>query len=417
MNYKTADTASKLKLLFCCIIFVNSLQAQSLEALQAELLNNNLSLKSIDYQQQAAQQKAQQVNQLGATTFSVGAFPLPVETRLGAQQFRLSAQQMFPWFGTLKAKASVAQQQANVLHNQQDIQQLALEHALKTAYYQVYELQTKQKIYRDYIRLFEGLEQLSLAKVASGQSNSADVLRVQLQINALNEELELLALESQIPQANIKHLLNRTANDDVRIDDSLSFAIIPYKQEQILAALAQQHPSLQHYNLQQQVAQSKIELNELSAKPRLGLGADYIAVAERTDITPVNNGRDILQLKASVQVPLFKAQYAAKEKEERLNIQALEEQKSFIQSDFQRAISTAFTQYELAQRKWALYQQQKQTTQSAINILMAKYSSESQALDELLQLHKELVNYDLQLLKAIVQSHLAKSDLERFIIQ
>jgi len=36
--------------------------------------------------------------------------------------------------------------------------------------------------------------------------------------------------------------------------------------------------------------------------------------------------------------------------------------------------------------------------------------------DELLRLEKELIEYDLKILKAIVQSHLAKSKIERFIV-
>jgi hypothetical protein len=36
--------------------------------------------------------------------------------------------------------------------------------------------------------------------------------------------------------------------------------------------------------------------------------------------------------------------------------------------------------------------------------------------DELLQLEKELIEYDLKTLKAIVQSHLAKSKIERYLI-
>ena len=55
-------------------------------------------------------------------------------------------------------------------------------------------------------------------------------------------------------------------------------------------------------------------------------------------------------------------------------------------------------------------------TQSAINILESEYSAKGNSFDELLRLEKELIDYDLKILKAIVQSHQAKNQIEKFIL-
>ena len=62
-----------------------------------------------------------------------------------------------------------------------------------------------------------------------------------------------------------------------------------------------------------------------------------------------------------------------------------------------------------------LYQEQIEITKSSIKILETTYSVKGNNFNELLQLEKELIDYDLKILKAIVQSHLAKSTIERFI--
>jgi hypothetical protein len=74
----------------------------------------------------------------------------------------------------------------------------------------------------------------------------------------------------------------------------------------------------------------------------------------------------------------------------------------------------AYTDYELAQLKVDLYQQQIKTTKAAIDFLTSAYSVDGRNFGELLQMEKELIDYDLMILKAIVESHRAKFLVERF---
>ncbi len=67
-------------------------------------MNENLELKIFEKEYLAALEKAPQVSQLPDPEAGIGVFPLPVETRLGAQILRVGATQMFPWKGTLDSK-------------------------------------------------------------------------------------------------------------------------------------------------------------------------------------------------------------------------------------------------------------------------------------------------------------------------
>ena len=88
-----------------------------------------------------------------------------------------------------------------------------------------------------------------------------------------------------------------------------------------------------------------------------------------------------------------------------------------IRDRFNATIEKAYANHKAAELKVNLYKKQMEITQVAINILQSEYSSKGNNFDELLQLEKELIDYDLKMLKAIVQSHIAKSSIERFIIQ
>ena len=80
-------------------------------------------------------------------------------------------------------------------------------------------------------------------------------------------------------------------------------------------------------------------------------------------------------------------------------------------------IENAYANHESARLKLELYDQQIEITRAAIHILETDYSTKGSSFDELLRLEKELIDYDLKKLKAIVQSHKAKSGIKRFLME
>jgi Cu(I)/Ag(I) efflux system membrane protein CusA/SilA len=391
--------------------------AQNLPQLSEQIREANPSLKMLQTEHQAALERILQVGQLPDPEVGIGVFPMPVETRLGAQQARLSATQMFPWFGTLSQKESVEAAKAAALYERIDVQALNLIYEGEQAYYKLYEIQRSQIIIQENIDILRALEQLSLAKVKSGSATAADVLRVQLKIEELTQELSILQTAEAAPLATINQLRNQPVNAAWTIDDSLSFAILPFDKDTLLTNISAYHPMIRMLNKQQDVAREALTLNTLNGKPSFGVGLDYIAVGERTDALPENNGRDILQMRATVKIPLFREQYAAKEREENLRIQALSQQEEATIDQFAAQIEQAYTQHETARLQYELYEQQIEITAAAIRILRESYSADGSSFDELLRLESELINYDLKKLRATVQSHLAKSSIQRFIIQ
>ena len=183
------------------------------------------------------------------------------------------------------------------------------------AYFQLYEIQESQTIIQRNLTLFEALETLTLTKVANGKAAAADVLRVQLKIEELQQELIILESTKTNPKTTINQLLNRPLESPINITDSLSFATIPFNKDILTTDIEESHPMLRMFELQKEVSKKAISLNELSNKPSLGLGLDYILVSERSDAIPVNNGRDIFQLRASVKIPIYKEKYKAKQEE------------------------------------------------------------------------------------------------------
>jgi outer membrane protein TolC len=402
---------------FYCIsiLFPFHTNAQSIDELLQIAASKNPGLKALEKEYLASLEKAQQVSQLPDPELGVGVFPLPVETRLGAQIIRVGATQMLPWPGTLDEKADLETTKSKAMKERITMQQIEVFFDLKKAWLKLYEIEKSQAVIRRNTQLLEALEQLALAKVESGKGTASDVLRVQLKTNELQQQLDILEVAKTAPTATINQLLNRDLDTPIGISDSLAFAPLPFDKATFSENISQNHPMLKMLAWQQQASRQSIDLNTLDSKPSFGVGLDYIMVNERTDAEPAHNGRDIVQLRGTVKIPLNKTRFGAKEQEEHLKIEAIELQKNDALSRFNALIERAYASYETARMQIDFYKKQKTITEAALRILESEYSAKGSRFDELLQLEKDLVEYDFKILKAVVESHLAKAEVERFV--
>jgi outer membrane protein TolC len=389
--------------------------AQSIDQLVEKAYDNNLELRIINLEYQAALEKANQVNQMPDPEFGAGIFPLPVETRLGSQFLRLSGSQMFPWSGTLNKKEQLEISKARVLYEQVDLKKLEIRYDIKNAIYNLYEIEKKQKILNKNIKILESLEQIVLVKTETGKGNAADVLRVQLKLEELRQQILILENQKALPIIEVNQLLNQESYTPIELRDSLTFAQLIYKKDSLFSNIESNHPMIKMYGLKQEVSRNAILLNKVSQKPVFGAGLDYIFVNERTDAIPDHNGRDILQIKATVKIPIYKKQFESKEREENLKIQALDDQKLNLMSQYKASIEKAYTNFETVRLQNELYEKQIELTISSINILNTIYSAKGEKFDEIIQLINELNTYDLKLLQTIIDSHLLKNNIERLI--
>ncbi len=393
-----------------------NIQAQSLEELINEAIENNLELKIIEQEYLSALERSPQISRLPDPEIGMGVFPLPVETRLGAQYLRLSASQMIPWKSTINGKKDLENAKAKALYEKINVRILELSYEIKKAYYELYEIKESQIIIQRNMEILESLEKLALIKVEIGKSSAADVLGVKMEIEELNQKIKILKNKEKEPTISINQLLNRDLNIPIIIKDKLSIAVLSTKKDTIISNISSNHPMLKMFELQQNISKEAIKLNQLNKKPTFGVGMDYMMLTKRNDANPSGNGRDIVQVKAMMTIPIYKQKYRAKENEENIKINALELKKEELKSRFQAMIEKAYAQHETALLEKELYEKQIGIIESSINILESEYSSKGKNFDELLRLEKVLINYDLKILKAIVNSHFAKNNVDRFFL-
>ncbi len=292
------------KLFYLLVFIVHCSFSQSLDSLIEEALQNNKSIvqKTANYNLSLA--KVEEQNQVAGTKISFGYFATQPQTRTGEQRAKLSLSQSFPWFGTVLEKERYGQLKSDVVY--QDLV-LAQRQVVQLVSLYYIDLQFNA-LFRSLIEDQEDL-QVALKKnllnelsVSDGNTSSVNLIRVEMQIQEIEQVLTNIDLDRIKLQDNISLILGREEYADIQTDAlELNIGdIVDFQSEDLTV-----HPSVQKFSAMQEVLESEVVINKKKNRPSFSLGMDYIAVQAYDNPDLVGNGQDIFMPMLSMSIPIF----------------------------------------------------------------------------------------------------------------
>ena len=303
-----------------CLFVMGATNAQELESLIQVALQNSPTIQKVELSYNIATEKVEEVNSIPNTELSAGFFMSEPETRTGPQRYRLSARQMFPWFGSITAREKYMGAMSDEVLEELEIAKRKLTASVSQSYYRLYALKAKQLVLADNIELLKTYETLALSSLEVGKASAVSVLRLQMRQNELHQMKQVLQQQFLAEQTNFNKLLNREGNEMVVVTNGLTITEdASFPEDGGFNA----HPELLKFDKMLQSVEMAELLNQKEAKPMLGIGLDYIAVSERTDMDVMDNGKDILMPMVSVSIPLFNKKYRSQTKQNKLQLQEI----------------------------------------------------------------------------------------------
>lgn len=372
-----------------------TLPAQTLEEFQKLALEQNPSLKAKFKEFEAALQQVHQVNALPDPTLSFGYFISPLETRVGPQKTRLSLNQMFPWFGTLKAQENVAAMEAEVIYQQLLEMQNKLQFEVSNKYYTLAELQHLLDIQKANILLLESWKNLASSKFENGKSSLSDVLRIGVLINELETERHILESKRKPLSVALNRLLNRS--DSTSIETSYSDARNDLPP---MANDLSNHPRILEFHKLIERQQLENKVIQKQGLPKIGAGLDYVMIGKRTDANVANNGKNALMPMVSVSLPIFRKKYSAAIKENEYQIEAFNYNIQAVENELTASYENLKYEAEREIKLLSLYDTQIKEMKKIQDLLITAFSNSGQDLDELLRIQMQLHNYKMKKIKA-----------------
>lgn len=396
----------KSKYLNIILIVSLSLQAGGQEFLEKYLevaAKNNPAVKAKFNDYQAALQKVPQVGSLPDPQVSFGYFIQPVETRIGAQKARISAVQMFPWFGTLDAMENSAVQTAKAKYEDFREAKSKLFYHVKSAYYDLYVTRQVINITRQNIDILNSFYRLALIKIEAGSASSVDGLRTEMEIADLENQLALLKDTWFVQSVKFNKLLNTGSDSPVELPDTLWNINLSLNKSVILDSILTGNHQLVNIDFKTEALRYKELAAKRAGKPGFSIGIDYIAVSE-TDNAMIDNsinGKDAILLpKIGITIPLYRNKYKARIREAVYLQQASEEQKIEKTNFLETIFEMTYKEYTDADRRIALFSKQTVLAVKALRILESEYTTAEADFEELLRMERKVLKYSLELEKA-----------------
>ena len=418
LKFKKMTTKIK-KYLFLSLVLMLSISSFSQENLNNYIeiaAKNNPALKAKFNDYMAAMEKVPQVGTLPDPSIAFGYFIQPVETRVGPQQLKLKLAQSFPWFGLLSAQEDVATEMAKAIYEDFENTKSNIFFEVKTVYYNYYYIEKAIDITKKNIEILEVFKRLSLVKIEAGNASIVDELRVELELNDLENKLSLFLDTKDALQVKFNNLLDIEDTTEIIVPEVLWQEEIPLDQLSMLDEI---------YNSNHQIKNIEHKLNaflnqEIVARkqglPKFNIGLGYTIIEENPGSTVANNGKDaFLFPQVGVTIPLYRKKYKALIKE----AQHRQEAEIFRKEDKKNTLSSVYENtykdFNDGDRRIALNITQSEIAKKVLDILIISYSTNSKDFEEVLRIERQLLKYELEHQKALIDKNAAAAFIDYLI--
>lgn len=431
---------------------------------------NNATLKASHNEYLAATEQIRQAGALPDPQLTAGFFTEPMERYMGVQKADISLMQMFPWFGMTGAQKEEARLMSLMKHAAYQDSRNQIVYSVKTTWNALYQLQEEITITEENLDILRTYERMALIRFQNGTSAEAggmpaenkmnnassssgntmnsmssgtavqdrsraddqntapmrsgtsampggksgltDVLRIRLEIKELENKLALLK-DSVLPlTAQFNQLLNRKYDTPVVIADTLVVKTLSVETSPLLDSIEKNNPMLKMLEAEGEAYEVQEKMARIEGKPMLGVGVNYMPFDARTENGMSMGGKDMLMPMVSVTIPIYRKKYNAMRNAATLNQQAVQERRQDASNELTVLWASALRDLNDADRRTKLYQSQYALTQQTLNVLLTTYASEGNDFEEVLRTQQQLLNYQLLLIKAVVDQHNTLATLE-----
>jgi len=407
-----------LPMLFSCALAAEEPatgQVLTLKAATEQAVRDNPDLAQMQARAQAMAAIPSQMGALPDPEISFNAMSLPVDTFSTRQedmtQLGAGISMAIPFPGKLALREQAATFEAEAATQNTNEVRLRLLSEVKSTWWLIFYLDRALGIVDSNYALLRQFVDIARTKYEVGEGLQQDVLLAQLELSKLLDQQLMLKASRRNAAASLNALLDKPANEEVRLPDKVGPQLPAVMQENLLYQQAEASRAVLEGNRQGiNAAQSRLELAKKDVLPDFNVGASYGA---RDDMPSGDRRADLLSLNLSMNVPIFAAQKQAKAVDQRTS--ELMQEKYALQDQWNKVrsqISQAYNDYRRAKDQVVLFEtgivpQARQTVAS----MLAGYQVNKVDFLNLVRSQITLFEYETQYWKAFTEANQALAQL------
>lgn len=396
-----------------------SARAQGTDSLNHYLevaARNNPSLNAEFLTYKASLERIPQAGAWSDPQLDIGFYPQPMDIIGGKQLANFSIMQMLPWFGTKNAAETEAEHMAKMAFEQIRETRDNLFVDVYSQWYKLSSLKHQLNNNRENLKLLSQLEELARRKmsIATGTSNDmnsssglSNVLRVQLEAAEIENNIESITSEIEAAKAIFNALLNRPANIEVVIPDSITKVDFQLTEMDAIYEIENNNPMLGMITEEELAYRAKSEMDKKMSYPMVGVGLQYMLMGKSS--SPINtqgmhsdmNGMDMVMPMVSISLPLFRNKYKAQQRESKFMWESSQEKYNNTLNILRSDLFKLKHELDDAERKIRLYEKQKNLAQTAYQLILQEFVTAKSDLTNIIDVQRQLLDYKVREAEAI----------------
>lgn len=376
---------------------VASLEDVAVRSLVGDVLERNPRIATARAEAAAFAQRAPQVAALPDPMAGVTLYLRTPETRVGPQRAMVSVSQRLPWFGELDLREQAALHEAAAAAAKIDAIRLELVTETRRLSYELAFLDAEAAVVREDRETLAHFEELARARYATGVGLGQAVVKIQAEITRADTRLLRIGRQRAGLLAELNALRDRPdATPAVRFRIP-RFTPVGLNPAALRRSAAVARPETAAARARIEAAATRVELARTDFRPDLTAGLGYTIVGRRDDSAgeldpPADDGKDILAVSASVNLPIWRERLAAGMEEAGQRRLAAEESLRDVVTGIDRAVAALARRIPLLQEELALYERVLlPQAEESLDSALAGYSSGTHDALDLLDAERVLL--------------------------
>ena len=342
-----------------------------------------------------------------------------VQTAAGRGPNTLALSQRFPWFGKLRVRGEVAEQETQMALTRLAQAQLKVIEDVHLAYYEVAFNQQAIRLTEASEELLERILQVVDARVITGLTSQQDLLRAQVELVRLKDQLITLRRQLRQSQADLAATLHTSPESDLRAVDELELWTAPEIIDGLYAAAIRCRPELQE-RLHAIVRDQRVEeLARLQYYPDVTLGVAWQAITTGAAVSPVANGNDNVAFGVGVNIPIWRDKLRAGVREAEHRVVESARRYDATRDDTFRQIRRLLVQVRALQQQIRLYRESPDgivpKAKQALDVSFAEYTVNKVDFQQLIGNWTDWLTFQIQLARLQTMLGQTLASLERVV--
>jgi outer membrane protein, heavy metal efflux system len=273
-----------------------------------------------------------------------------VETAAGMMDGGVEISQTIPFPGRLSRRGKVAEQEVRMALATLNDVRIRVVSDVARAYYEYYLAEVSIDITRASAQLLDQMRSVAAARYRTGSATQQDVLRAEVELYALTNEIITLEQRHSTSQARLNTLMDRPVDAPLPAPSPFDLATVDWKLPDAMDRAVESNPQL--VRLREQVLRDleRIRLAKLEYYPDLRASFSYNFIG--SGISPVATGDDNWSLPLGLNLPIWWKRLRAGVLEANAgtlsSVEQLEEARNTILFGLQDTLVKVDTQYRQA---------------------------------------------------------------------